>query len=448
VKLDKKTLVTAITFLLIGTILTSVVWVYASPSVKPMYLSGGIYPQASYTIWKEDSTYYAKNAYGALKYENTNLTTLLNSVVNDLDWVDVTLCAGSSVILAPTGHIHFVKGKYYLPKLWVIPLGARIKITGDGYAMQAVDVGKEGGTQIYSNDPDGILVARSSGTLKNSSSITTQGTMLILRDIEFIQNVQQTNSSCSSVWLNGMSNGALDSVMVTAYKGLDYQLQGIGLRFETVDGLGDQVTWHNVQVSGFTTQVQLAPDHISIDGLGLSGGVTGLKVAHMARGDFRDIHFFALHTCIDVIAGSLLEVMYMRSVYVEDTGYGAINFKDNNLGKKIVLERVFCAGNQANLWTFTNATRWEFHNVVVSSPSFPSTDTPSIQNNVEIYNTNPCMVEVAVHANDAPSFGIVINGDGFGDFTKDGTFILYAGDIIKVNWASGTPAWAWRQLDV
>jgi len=78
VKLDKKNLVTAITFLLIGIIVTSVVWVYASPSTT-FTISGGIYPQASYTEWREGSNYYAKDAYGRIVYEGTNVTTVFNN---------------------------------------------------------------------------------------------------------------------------------------------------------------------------------------------------------------------------------------------------------------------------------------------------------------------------------------------------------------------------------
>jgi len=58
--------------------------VYAS-SLSTFYLSGGIYPQADYTIWKEGSYYYAKNAYG---YQpswsgSTNATDVIQNAVNN-----------------------------------------------------------------------------------------------------------------------------------------------------------------------------------------------------------------------------------------------------------------------------------------------------------------------------------------------------------------------------
>jgi len=83
-KIDKKTLVTALTFLLIGIVGTSIIWVYASPSAGTFYISEGIYPQASYTIWKEGSTHYAKDAFGQIDYSGSSFTTVTNNAINAL----------------------------------------------------------------------------------------------------------------------------------------------------------------------------------------------------------------------------------------------------------------------------------------------------------------------------------------------------------------------------
>jgi len=47
-------------------------------------ISEGIYPQATYTIWEEGSTYYAKNIYGAIDYSGTNATTVSNNAYSQL----------------------------------------------------------------------------------------------------------------------------------------------------------------------------------------------------------------------------------------------------------------------------------------------------------------------------------------------------------------------------
>jgi len=57
--------------------------VYASP-LSTFYLSGGIYPHGvTYTIWRESSTYYAKNAYGLLQYSGTNASQIINNAVGN-----------------------------------------------------------------------------------------------------------------------------------------------------------------------------------------------------------------------------------------------------------------------------------------------------------------------------------------------------------------------------
>jgi len=65
--------------------------VYASP-LSTFYLSGGIYPQAHYTVWKEGSYYYAKDIYGFIPSwgKSTNgsyvLQTALDSLSSGRTW--------------------------------------------------------------------------------------------------------------------------------------------------------------------------------------------------------------------------------------------------------------------------------------------------------------------------------------------------------------------------
>ena len=76
--------------------------VYAS-SLSTFYLSGGVYPQADYTIWREGSYYYAKNAYGAIIYSGTNASEIINSAINSLDAVggEIYVYADSYAISSP-----------------------------------------------------------------------------------------------------------------------------------------------------------------------------------------------------------------------------------------------------------------------------------------------------------------------------------------------------------
>lgn len=79
----KHNLKIALTFLLIGIISTSIVWVYASP-LSTFYISGGRYPQGDYSIWKEGSNFYAKTIYGQQPSWSgtTNASQLVQNVMN------------------------------------------------------------------------------------------------------------------------------------------------------------------------------------------------------------------------------------------------------------------------------------------------------------------------------------------------------------------------------
>ena len=50
----------------------SVTYVIAQSGAGSLYVEEGIYPGAkSYTLWREDSTYFSKNAYGHVDYSGT-----------------------------------------------------------------------------------------------------------------------------------------------------------------------------------------------------------------------------------------------------------------------------------------------------------------------------------------------------------------------------------------
>jgi len=59
--------------------------VYASP-LSTFYLSGGVYPQGTYTIWKEGTKYYAKNGYGLHTSESgsTNASYVINNALDSM----------------------------------------------------------------------------------------------------------------------------------------------------------------------------------------------------------------------------------------------------------------------------------------------------------------------------------------------------------------------------
>lgn len=81
--------------LIINVILISLVTVFVlSQSTNTFTITSGIYPSAStYTIWVEDSIYYAKNAYGSIDYSGINASIVIQNVYDKaiIDYGGVTL---------------------------------------------------------------------------------------------------------------------------------------------------------------------------------------------------------------------------------------------------------------------------------------------------------------------------------------------------------------------
>jgi len=70
--------------LLIGLLLGAML-VYAQSS-NTVTISSGVYPgAASYTIWRDGSYYYAKNAYGAIDYSGTDAALVIQSAINAIN---------------------------------------------------------------------------------------------------------------------------------------------------------------------------------------------------------------------------------------------------------------------------------------------------------------------------------------------------------------------------
>jgi len=187
VKVDKKTLVTAITFLLIGIIGTSIVWVYAS-SAGTFYLSEGIYPSAdSYTLWREGSTYYAKNAYGQIPSwgSGTNIRNISESVVN---------------ALSSGGSMFYQRGTYITDD--DIDLDDDIEVYGEGTStIFQFGTGKGGGDKYIFDVNGSNATHKSNVKIRNMKLIATEASDHAIRlryaDDCLIENIWATHSNKS-----------------------------------------------------------------------------------------------------------------------------------------------------------------------------------------------------------------------------------------------------------
>lgn len=104
-KIDKKPLLLGI---LIGAMVTGAPFLYilaTSPS-NPFYLSPGVYPGGpSYTIWKDGSDYFAKDANGLIQYFDDDASEVINDAVDSLTagrtWKDKVFLKGSILLTNP-----------------------------------------------------------------------------------------------------------------------------------------------------------------------------------------------------------------------------------------------------------------------------------------------------------------------------------------------------------
>jgi len=115
---NNKTVLSSILIFVLGISLGAYV-VYALPG-STFYISSGVYPGGPmFTIYQEDSTYYAKNAWGQNVYSGSEAHTVINNAYNDLTsgrtWKEKVLILGDITLnnqLAPKAYtITEIRGK-------------------------------------------------------------------------------------------------------------------------------------------------------------------------------------------------------------------------------------------------------------------------------------------------------------------------------------------------
>jgi len=117
---------TALIFVAIGILITSgLFYVFAATPSSPMYIGSGPYPGApSYTIWREGSNYFAKDANG-----------LLPSWSGGTNISDITQKCENTFTTDGGGTIHYAKGIFTFDTAVSFDTHL-VKITGEGLATQ------------------------------------------------------------------------------------------------------------------------------------------------------------------------------------------------------------------------------------------------------------------------------------------------------------------------
>jgi len=92
--------------ILVSVIATSAIWyVWAQTPTSTFWISPGVYPQASYTCWREGSNYFAKDATGQIDYSGTNASDVIGDALAGLTvgrtWQEKVVIMGDITVTAP-----------------------------------------------------------------------------------------------------------------------------------------------------------------------------------------------------------------------------------------------------------------------------------------------------------------------------------------------------------
>ena len=81
-----KTILLTTLGIIIGLLTATIYYSVAGGSNGTFTISQGVYPGAPlFTIWKEDSTYYAKNSFGVIKYYGTNASNVMQNAIDQIE---------------------------------------------------------------------------------------------------------------------------------------------------------------------------------------------------------------------------------------------------------------------------------------------------------------------------------------------------------------------------
>lgn len=171
-----------------------------SQSGNTFIISEGIYPHGvSYTMWREGSIYYTKDAYGLLDY-SANFTALWNSVINKAN-------NGSTIFLREDTYSYST----------TLTINKCVKVIGEGYGRFAGMVGNdntfEGGTVLLNIGTGNSLNIIGDASLKlhgvqisnlriEGSSNSEKGIYMLYAPFTKIDNVIVHNHGDNCLWLD------------------------------------------------------------------------------------------------------------------------------------------------------------------------------------------------------------------------------------------------------
>jgi len=308
--------------------------------------------------------------------------------------------------------------------------------------------GINGGTQIINSGSAPAFQA-----LQKKGSIYCTGSIIYLKDIEFVQNANLSSNSTACVNLDGMAQGKLENVqIVSSYSG--GQITGTGLSLHTNNTVGDtggDTLFEQVQICGFNILLNARIDHWEAHQLDLGNATLAMLWYPCLQNHLYGVHIFQVKQIMEVhnrftdYGHASIEGLYLEdiddetetikwNIYTEFTGI--IYIENTNLNT--------C--DSTYLWSVNttnphgNCSLWFDKVMTVNSVVFPSVTTPSIASATNFTNEFMQTIEVSVWAGTVTD--ISINGlQVYG--TTGATFYLRPSDRISVTY-SAEPNWIWR----
>jgi hypothetical protein len=408
----------------------------------------------SYTIWGDGAAYHAVcNFPGGVDISDAHFETVFNAAVLGLPAISVKLPnAVASVVTAYTGRIAIKGVAPTITSALEVPLGCRLIVEAEGTTQQMIRNGVEGGTQIF-NDQTGTAFK----CLSTKGAVTSTGTVLILKNIEFVQKINLASAATPVLDLDGMAQGSLDNVQVVRDYGSDVRLTGTGIQcLQNVGGddAGGPTMWTQVQVQGFTTGIRARIDHWESHQLDVTDCDLAMNWDVCLYNHLYGVHFFRTDKFLKVYGGfttygyATIDGLYLEDVddetmekwYMDVGFHGMLHIKGVSVDSSVstMLWDINTAGDaKCKIW---------FENVVaVNSTLFPDCATPAFGDGT--YYKNNQMQTVEVWATWTTITSIKINNavritlsNGFG------TFLLRPGDTIQIYLAGGACTWNWRGI--
>lgn len=323
-------------------------WVYAPPSTT-FTISQGVYPQSSFTIWRESSIYFSKNSFGELYTSGSNFCVVVQTTLDALGSIG--------------GEVFIKAGQYDVSSHIYIP--SNTKICGEGYATNIHQVYENMFGAIFAVIPAPPVLEANWGTCPLIHDITIENMRidselseprgngvsflavnhLILRNL-WLENLNQGFESHGRAW-----NVVVDTVFINNTDTWAFSLQpsfgnwddlnninidNININNANLEDLGEGGIW----VSGLNVNV----DHVTLNGtngFGMKVSGVDIDITNTLVNNTEDAGFNTYLTITDVQNGSYITFDKCTTLNAGKEGF-KLQLSDN---VKILNSEIYNVGN-------------------------------------------------------------------------------------------------------